>query len=147
MLGFLFVGEAEFGVEPADAARVLTADAEQVLAAAEKALAGLGSWTAGATEAALQTALVDGLGLSRKAAFSGPVRVAVTGRKVGPPLFESMELLGPDRTLGRLSRARAVAAGRGDPGGGDPGGDPGTGDPGTGDPGGGGLAGGGSAGG
>jgi glutamyl-tRNA synthetase len=31
-----------------------------------------------------------------------PVRVAVTGRSVGPPLFESLELLGRDRTLARL---------------------------------------------
>jgi glutamyl-tRNA synthetase len=144
MLGFLFVGEAEFRVEPEEAARVLTADAEPVLAAAEKVLAGLGSWTAGTTEAALQTALVDGLGLSRKAAFSGPVRVAITGRKVGPPLFESMELLGRDRTLGRLARARAIAAGGGDSGGGDSGGgDSGGGDSGGGDRGGGGSTGGG----
>jgi glutamyl-tRNA synthetase len=37
----------------------------------------------------------------------GPVRVAVTGRSAGPPLFESLELLGPARTLDRLRRARA----------------------------------------
>jgi glutamyl-tRNA synthetase len=36
-----------------------------------------------------------------------PVRVAVTGRTVGPPLFESLVLLGRDRTLGRLRAARA----------------------------------------
>jgi glutamyl-tRNA synthetase len=41
------------------------------------------------------------------------VRVAITGRRVGPPLFGSIELLGRDRTLGRLARARATAA-RGD---------------------------------
>jgi Anticodon binding domain len=37
--------------------------------------------------------------------------VAVTGRRVGPPLFESIELLGRDRTLSRLARARVIAAG------------------------------------
>jgi glutamyl-tRNA synthetase len=37
--------------------------------------------------------------------FQGPIRVAVTGRRVGPPLFESLELLGRDETLTRLQRA------------------------------------------
>jgi len=44
-------------------------------------------------------------------AFSGPLRVAVTGRRAGPPLFQSIELLGRDRTLGRLARARLIVAG------------------------------------
>ena len=35
----------------------------------------------------------------------GPVRIAVTGRKVSPPLFESLELLGRDRSLARLAGA------------------------------------------
>ena len=35
----------------------------------------------------------------------GPVRIAVTGRKVSPPLFESLELLGRDRSLARLAAA------------------------------------------
>jgi glutamyl-tRNA synthetase len=63
---------------------------------------------------------VNGLGLKARAAFGGAVRVAVTGRRTGPPLFESIELLGRDRTLGRLARARVIAAGGADPpGGGD----------------------------
>jgi glutamyl-tRNA synthetase len=36
------------------------------------------------------------------------VRVAISGRTVSPPLYESMELLGRDRTLGRLAAARAM---------------------------------------
>jgi glutamyl-tRNA synthetase len=40
-----------------------------------------------------------------------PVRVAVTGRAVGPPLFESIEVLGRDETLRRLGRAEELAAG------------------------------------
>jgi glutamyl-tRNA synthetase len=47
---------------------------------------------------------VDGLGLKPKHAF-GPLRVAVTGRTISPPLFESMELLGRERTLARLDAA------------------------------------------
>jgi glutamyl-tRNA synthetase len=39
---------------------------------------------------------------------------------VGPPLFESIELLGRSRTLARLARARAIAAGGDDPGSGGP---------------------------
>ena len=52
-----------------------------------------------------------GLGLKPRAAFGGALRVAVTGRRVGPPLFESIELLGRDRTLARLARARVIARG------------------------------------
>jgi len=116
MLGFLFVDEADFRVDPDDAARALTPDAGPVLAAAEEALAGLGPWTEEAIKAALWTALVDGLGLKPRVAFSGPVRVAIAGRRVGPPLFGSIELLGRDRTLGRLARARVMTAGGGEPG-------------------------------
>jgi len=117
MLGFLFVDEAEFTIEPEDAARALTPGTEPVLAAAQEALAGLEPWTAEAVDDALRVALVDGLGLKPRAAFGGAVRVAVTGRRIGPPLFESIALLGRDRTLGRLARARVIAAGGGDPGG------------------------------
>ena len=45
-----------------------------------------------------------GLKLSKTQA---PVRVAVTGRTVGPPLFESLQVLGRDRTLARRAAARA----------------------------------------
>ena len=55
-------------------------------------------------EAALRSALVEGLGLKPKHAF-GPIRVAVTGSTVSPPLFESIELLGKDKTLVRLDAA------------------------------------------
>ena len=52
-----------------------------------------------------------GSGSSRKLAF-GPVRVAVTGRRISPPLFESIELLGRERTLGRLAGALAAESSR-----------------------------------
>lgn len=114
MLGFLFVDEAEFSVDE-DAARLLNAEAVPVLAAAEDALSGLATWTAEVIDLALRTALVDGLGLKPRVAFGGAVRAAVTGRRAGPPLFESIELLGRDRTLGRLARARIMALGGDDP--------------------------------
>jgi glutamyl-tRNA synthetase len=115
MIGFLLVDDRDFAVDPQDAARSLGPDAVPVLRAASGALAALDSWTAEAIRGALQAALVDGLGLKPKAAFGGAVRVAVTGRRVGPPLFESIELLGQERTLGRLARA-GRAAGQAPPG-------------------------------
>jgi glutamyl-tRNA synthetase len=110
MLGFLFTAEDQFRVDPEDSASTLTAAAGPVLATADEALSGLASWTATDIQAALRVALVDGLGLKPRAAFSGALRVAITGRRAGPPLFESIELLGRERTLGRLDQARAIAA-------------------------------------
>jgi glutamyl-tRNA synthetase len=102
MLGFLFVGESAFTVDPGDAAKVLTEDGLRVVREARETLAGLGTWDTAAIEAGLRAALVEKLGLKPRLAF-GPVRVAVTGRRVSPPLFESLELLGRERSLSRLA--------------------------------------------
>jgi glutamyl-tRNA synthetase len=109
MLGFLLVSEDKFVIDAEDAAKSLGPDAVPKLNAAREALAGLGSWTAGEIDTALRAALVDGLGLKPRDAFSGAVRVAITGRRVGPPLFESIELLGRARTLDRLAKAAQAA--------------------------------------
>jgi glutamyl-tRNA synthetase len=110
MLGFLFTddgpGTVPFEPDESDVAAVLTPEAVPTLAAAQQALGSLGEWTATGIEDALRVALVDGLGLKPRLAF-GPVRVAVTGRRVSPPLFESMELLGRDRSLARIEAALA----------------------------------------
>jgi glutamyl-tRNA synthetase len=105
MLVFLFA-EGGFEVDEADAAKILTPDSAPVLRAAEAALAGVEPWTHEAIQAALSAALVEptGLGLKPRVAFA-PVRVAVTGRRVSPPLYESIELLGRERTLARLAQA------------------------------------------
>jgi glutamyl-tRNA synthetase len=109
LIGFLFTDDVE--LDPAAVAKQLTgADAAEVLDAASAALEGLGEWTTPAIEEALRTALVDGLGRKPRQAF-GPVRVAVSGRTVSPPLYESMELLGRERTLARLTAARTATAG------------------------------------
>jgi glutamyl-tRNA synthetase len=60
-------------------------------------------------ESALRS-LAERLGLKPREAFQ-PIRVAVTGSRVSPGLFESLELLGRERALARLSDARAAAAG------------------------------------
>jgi len=113
MLGFLLVEEGKFAVDPKDAAKTLTLTAVPALEAARGALADLAFWTADEIRNALQAALVEGLGLKPKAAFGGALRVAVTGRRVGPPLFESLELLGRERTLARLDQAVVIACGSG----------------------------------
>ena len=109
MMAFLFTGDDELVVE--DEARAgLRPEAADVLDAASSALAGLEAWEAPAIEAALRAALVDGLGVKPKFAF-GPVRTAVTGRRVSPPLFESLEILGRPSSLARLSALRASLVG------------------------------------
>ena len=87
---------------------MLTPEAGPVLAAAEKALAGLGTWSHEEIERVLRAALITDLGLKPRVAFT-PVYVAVTGRSVAPPLFDSIELLGREKTLNRLARAVKVA--------------------------------------
>jgi glutamyl-tRNA synthetase len=99
MLGFLFVEQVTYDAD--DVAKVLDEEGRTVAAAAREALAGVGTWTTGGIEEALRAKLVDELGLKPRNAF-GPVRVAITGRRVSPPLFESLELLGRDTSLARL---------------------------------------------
>jgi glutamyl-tRNA synthetase len=106
MVGFLFTDEAAFAVDPEDAAKVLTPDAAPVLEAAVAALEAVPEWSTAAIDEALRTALIERLGLRPKVAFTA-LRVAVTGRRVSPPLFESLELLGRERTLARLRAALA----------------------------------------
>jgi glutamyl-tRNA synthetase len=106
MLGFLFVDEEDFALDPADAEKLLDQDGRAVVQASYDALSRLAEWSTAAIQEALQGRLVEDMGLKPRNAF-GPVRVAVTGRRVSPPLFESMELLGRDRSLGRLQSALA----------------------------------------
>ena len=97
MLGFLFTDDLE-RIDEIDEAGL------EVVQAAYDALSGLETWSTAAIEEALRQALVEGLGLKPRLAF-GPVRIAVTGRRISPPLFESLELLGRDRSLARLRGA------------------------------------------
>ncbi|MCZ2838848.1 glutamate--tRNA ligase [Modestobacter sp. VKM Ac-2985] len=108
LLGFLFTEDVE--IDPAAAEKQLGAGAGEVLDAATAALHALPEWTTAAIETALKEALVEGLGRKPRQAF-GPVRVAVSGRTVSPPLYESMELLGRERTLARLAAGRGIATG------------------------------------
>ena len=104
LLTFLFTADADISWE-ADA--LPKADAAPLLEAAHTALAALETWTTESTELALRTALIDGLGLKPRVAF-GPIRAAMSGRRISPPLFESLELLGQASTLTRIERLLAV---------------------------------------
>jgi glutamyl-tRNA synthetase len=102
MLGFLFVDDADFARtdELDDAGR-------EVVAASYDALSAIEHWSTAEIDEALRRALVEERGLKPRHAF-GPVRIAVTGRKVSPPLFESLELLGRERSLARLRDAMSA---------------------------------------
>jgi glutamyl-tRNA synthetase len=84
----------------------------QVLDAADEAFASMATWDATGIEAAMGSVAV-GLGFVKDdgapqlGKVQGPVRVATTGRRVGPPLWESLEALGRERTLERLRDARS----------------------------------------
>jgi len=74
-----------------------------VIAAAKAALAALEPFDAATIESALRGVLEE-LGLKPRQGFQ-PIRIAVTGSKISPGLFESIELLGRETTLARLSAA------------------------------------------
>jgi glutamyl-tRNA synthetase len=100
-----------------DARAQLKETAPQVLDAAVAALEPLSGsvgdplgggveWTADRIELALREAIVDGLGVKPRLAF-GPLRTAVSGQRISPPLFESMAILGKHSTMARLRRLRS----------------------------------------
>ena len=103
-LAFLF--KADDAIDSADDARKgLPANLTEVLDAAIAALEPVADWTAEDIQAALKQALVEDMGIKPRLAF-GPVRTAVSGRRVSPPLFESMVILGKESSLRRLRAFR-----------------------------------------
>ncbi|GAA1791925.1 glutamate--tRNA ligase [Luedemannella flava] len=98
---FLFLDEPE--VDEAAWAKAMKEGAADLLGAAISAFEAAPDWAAEPLKTALEeVGLARGLKLGKAQA---PVRVAVTGRSVGLPLFESLEVLGRDRTLARLRAA------------------------------------------
>ena len=105
MLGFMFLETEEIAYDEA-AVKGLGADAEGLLAGSLRVLEELEpfeQFETGGIEQALRALLIEEMGLKPRVAFTA-LRVAVTGRKVSPPLFESMELLGRDATVARIRR-------------------------------------------
>lgn len=109
LLKFLLLDESDFAIDPAAAAKNLGSDAAPVLDETIAALDALDSWTTADLEATLKAALIEKLELKPRKAFA-PVRVAITGSHVSPPLYESMELLGREKTMARLRSARSQVA-------------------------------------
>jgi glutamyl-tRNA synthetase len=103
-----FPGFAGFFFEDVEPDPAGLEDGEAMLAAAQALLEVLEPFTAEAIEAGLRAA-ADELGLKPRQAFQ-PIRVAVTGSKISPGLFESIELLGRDKTLARLRLSAARGA-------------------------------------
>lgn len=97
-LAFLF-GE----VEPDEKARTALAAGAGHIAAARSVLDGITDWRTEPIQQALM-AWADDAGIKRKEAFQ-PLRAAITGSLVSPPLFESMEILGREICLTRIARA------------------------------------------
>ena len=103
LLGFLFETDSQLVFE-ADA--LPGAEGAEVLDAALGVLAGIPDWTTAGIEEALRAELIDSRGMKPRTAF-GPLRTAISGRRISPPLFESMELLGRESSLARITRLRA----------------------------------------
>jgi glutamyl-tRNA synthetase len=109
LVRFLFLAEDDFAIEPAAAAKGLSPGQVPVLTAAADALEGVQEWTPEAVQAAVDAVLLEGgLGLSRKKAYL-PLRVALSGRLIAPPLDAAIALLGRDRALRRLRAAAELA--------------------------------------
>jgi glutamyl-tRNA synthetase len=100
---FFFIDRVE--IDPKAAAKHLSGEGVQVLGKVRAQFAGLSEWTAAAIHGALNdlaTSLQAGLGK-----IAQPVRVAVTGTAVSPPIDMTLALLGRERTLARLDAALA----------------------------------------
>jgi len=115
MVDFLFLTEPEIDEDAWKKAVTSDEQAADLLGSAIEAYRSLvPTWSRDSLHTAT---LAVGEGLGRKLGKAqAPIRVAVTGRRVGPPLFEAMEVLGPDRTIGRLESALVRAQAESAPG-------------------------------
>ncbi len=105
MLKFLFV--KEFKVEDASVSKITDEASKEVLKRSLKELEPITTWSHESIEAALRSSLIEEMGLKPRIAF-GAVRIATTGSTISPPLFESMELLGKEASLARITAALAL---------------------------------------
>ncbi|MFM5904945.1 MAG: glutamate--tRNA ligase [Micrococcales bacterium] len=108
LLSFLFKPATDIDIDD-DAKAGLPENAAEIVRAAIDAISPLGEseFKTEAIQSALQEKLIDGLGLKPRVAF-GPIRTAISGRRISPPLFESMEILGKAESLARLEIAAAT---------------------------------------
>ncbi|MCX8032581.1 MAG: glutamate--tRNA ligase [Thermoleophilia bacterium] len=107
LVSYLFTDDIE--LDPQAVTQTLAKEGTtSMLARAKETLASLDDWTPHSLDATLR-ALAEQLGTKPRILFQA-LRVAVTGTTVSLPLFESMSLLGRERTLKRLERAESIAA-------------------------------------
>ncbi|ASN39638.1 glutamate--tRNA ligase [Arthrobacter sp. 7749] len=106
MLEFLFTKDS--AIEPAaDALKGLPENTAEILDAGIEALESAARWDAETLQDVLKSALVEGMGVKPRHAF-GPIRTAVSGKRISPPLFESMVILGKESSLNRVRAFRAT---------------------------------------
>ena len=103
MLRFLFVDSVE--IESESKGKMAEESAQHVLERSLSVLEPIDTWSHEAIEAAMRAALIEEMGMKPRVAF-GPVRIAITGSHISPPLFESMELLGKESSLSRIRAAK-----------------------------------------
>jgi len=102
MLAFLFREDVVF--EGEGESKISDEASQSVLKRAIEVLEQIDQWRHDGIDGALRGALIEEMGLKPRVAFSA-VRIAITGSHISPPLFESMELLGKERSLKRLRKA------------------------------------------
>ena len=109
LVSFLFKTADQIVIED-DAMAGLPENTAEVLRVAVAALEPIAEdgFKTEAVQAALQAALIDGMGLKPRIAF-GPLRTGISGRRISPPLFESMEILGKVETIARLNAFASAA--------------------------------------
>ena len=108
---FFFLGDEQFPYDEKELGkRLATPQARQVLAAFRDELAKVEPFTAPVLEEALRR-FVEGQQL-KAADLVHPLRLAVTGKTVGPGLYDCLEILGREACLRRIERALAHAAGQ-----------------------------------
>ena len=100
MLSFLFVDSSKIEIQD-DAKKGLPENAKEIARASIAALTAVDDFSTETIQTLLNKVLIEEMGEKPKNAF-GPLRTAISGRRVSPPLFESMEILGKAQTLARL---------------------------------------------
>ncbi|NBW73276.1 MAG: glutamate--tRNA ligase, partial [Microbacteriaceae bacterium] len=102
MLWFLFCEAKDVVIEP-DAKAGIPENSKEIILASIEVLADIAEadWSTERIQTELNQKLIEQMEQKPRNAF-GPLRTGISGRRVSPPLFESMEILGKDETLNRL---------------------------------------------
>jgi glutamyl-tRNA synthetase len=109
MLGFLFKSANEISIED-DARAGLPENAAEIASVSAEKLAGVdeSDFKTDNIQSILNALLIEQMELKPRVAF-GPLRTAISGRRISPPLFESMQILGKAETIARLKNFAASA--------------------------------------